>query len=89
MSTPSPNGSRPQPVAVFDPGHPFTGHEVPAQLVTEVVETTGGQRLALTVRVPNTTVSLLLVKDDGLRWADQIRAKVAEMNGLILPPSGQ
>lgn len=88
MTTLEQNGSGPQPVAVFDPGHPFTGHEVPAQLVTEVVETTGGQRIALTVRIPNTTVSLLLAKDDGLRWADQIRAKVGEMNGLILPPSG-
>lgn len=88
MSTPSPNGHGPQPVALFDPGHPFTGNEMPAQLVTEVVDTNGGQRLAMTVRIPNTTVSVLLAKDDALRWADQIRSKVAEMNGLILPPSG-
>ena len=67
-----------------DPNHPFVG-EVPAFLVTEVVPTPGGQRLALAVRVPNTTVSVLLAKDDALRWADQIRAEVAKMNGLILP----
>jgi hypothetical protein len=88
VSTPSPNGHGPQMVALFDPGHPFTGHEVPAQLVTEVVDTTGGQRMALTVRIPNTTVSMLLAKDDALQWAEQIRSKVAEMNGLILPPHG-
>lgn len=87
MSTPSPNGNGPA-VPVFDQGHPFTGNELPAQLVTEVVTTTGGQRLALTIRIPNTTVSVLLAKDDVARWADQIRAAGAQMNGLILPPSG-
>jgi len=73
-----------QPGSWRDLDHPFVG-EVPAFLVTEVVPTLGGQRLALAVRVPNTTVSVLLAKDDALRWADQIRAEVAKMNGLILP----
>jgi hypothetical protein len=88
MSTPSQNGHGPQAVAVFDPGHPFTGNQVPAQLVTELVQTTRGQMMALTLRIPNTTVSVLLAKDDAQMWADQIRSKIAEMNGLILPPSG-
>lgn len=88
MSTPGQNGSSPPVVPVFDPSHPFTGHHVPAVLSTDVVQTTGGQMLALAVRIPNTTVSLLLAKDDALRWADQIRAAVGTMNGLILPPSG-
>lgn len=88
MTSPSPNGDGPQQVPVFDPAHPFTGHHVPAALSTDVVQTTGGQMLALTVRIPNTTVSLLLAKDDAIRWADQVRAAVGTMNGLILPPSG-
>lgn len=87
MSTPSPNGHG-AAVPVFDPGHPFTGAEVPAQLVAEVVGTNVGQRMALTLRIPNTTVSVLLERADAIRWADQIRAKAAEMTGLILPPSG-
>lgn len=65
-------------------GHPMI-QEVPAVLSTEVVNGPTGQRLALTVRVPNTTVTVLLVKDDVLAWADQIRAEHGKMSGIILP----
>lgn len=81
MSTP--NGSGPVPT-VADPSNPWL-MEVPAQLTTEVMNGPTGQRLGMTVRIPNTTVTVLLGKDDALQWADQIRAKVSEMNGLILP----
>lgn len=78
------NGHGPVQSAVFDPLNPWPA-EVPAQLVTEVVNGPNGQRLGLCIRIPNSTTSVLLVKDDALKWADQIRAEVAKMNGLILP----
>ncbi len=68
-------------VPSYDLGHPMI-QEVPAVLSTEVVNGATGQ---LTIRIPNTTVTVLLVKDDLLHWADQIRAEHAKMTGIILP----
>lgn len=72
---------------LWDLANPYRG-EVPAQLTTDVVDGPGGQRAGLTVRVPNTTVSVLLVKDDLDTWIEQLVKLRGRMNGLILPPGG-
>lgn len=84
MSTP--NGQAPN-VPVFDTANPFIT-EVPAQLAVEVVQGPGGQRLALTIRIPNGTVSVILVRDDAEQWRDTITKEIAKMNGLIIPGGG-
>jgi hypothetical protein len=81
MTTPQP---APQ---LFDAAHPFLG-EVAAQLTTELVDGPHGQRIGLTIRIPNTTVTVLLVKDDAEKWVSQIRETIGRANGLILPPRG-
>lgn len=70
---------------VFDPGNPMIG-DVPAILVTDVLQTPAGQKLVATIRIPNTTVTVTLDKDDAERWVNQFRGEIARMNGLILPP---
>jgi hypothetical protein len=77
----------PQQAQLFDTAHPFIT-EVPAQLTTELVDGPHGQRIGLTIRIPNTTVTVLLVKDDAEKWCDQLRETIGRANGLILPPRG-
>lgn len=74
----------PVDVPLFDAGNPYIG-EVPAMQAMELIDTPNGQRLALTLRIPNTTVTVLLAQDDAKRWRDQLSSKIAEMNGLIIP----
>lgn len=74
----------PAHVPIFDSGNPYI-MDVPAMLATDLVNGPSGQKLALTLRIPNTTVTVMLAKDDAERWVDQIRGGLAKMNGLILP----
>lgn len=74
----------PDNVPLVDQGNPYIG-EVPAMMVTDVIETVNGQRIMATFRIPNTTVSISLAKDDAQRWVDQLRRDIARMNGLIIP----
>ena len=85
MTVPVPvNGSAPQPPPFFDPTNPYNG-EVPAQLTTDVVNGPVGQRLGLKIHIPNTTLVLVLAKDDATAWRDALSAGISRMNGLILP----
>jgi hypothetical protein len=70
-----------------DPLNPFIG-EYPAHLVNDVYNGPIGQRLIMTMRVGNATVTAMLAKDDAIKWRDQITEYIGKMNGLILPPSG-
>lgn len=76
-----------QQAQLWDMAQPFRG-EVPAQLTTDVVDTAAGQRAGLSVRVPNTTVTVLLVKDDLDTWIEQLVKLRGRMNGLIIPTGG-
>ena len=78
MSTPS---------QAINPNNPFLG-EVPAQLVTDTVDGPLGQRAAVTVNIPNGSVTALLVRDDLVKWRDQLTAQIGRMNGLILSGPG-
>lgn len=87
MTTSLPPGAQvPEPMVLplFDAGHPYI-MDVPAALATELVDGPNGQRLGLTIRIPNTTVTVMLAKDDAQRWVDQIRGDIARMSGLIIP----
>lgn len=77
----------PANVPIFDQGNPYIT-DVPAMLATELVNGSGGQRLALTIRIPNGTVTVILAKDNAETWRDQISSEIAKMNGLIIPGGG-
>lgn len=76
------NGS--SPISIFDPTNPYSG-ETPAAITVEIVNGPGGQRLGLKVHLPNTTVVVLLARDDAAAWRDAISQGIAGMNGLIMP----
>jgi hypothetical protein len=73
--------------APFDMGNRLVS-EVPAELTTALVNTPGGQRMALTLRTTSATVTVFLTKDVGEVWRDQIAAALSSMSGLILPGAG-
>lgn len=77
----------PTPVAPVDPGNGLLG-ETPAQLVTTQVQTAAGPRLAMTIRTPSTTLTVLLGREDARRWGDQIKVGADQMGGLIVPQAG-
>lgn len=79
--------SAPAELPPYDPGHPSVGG-VPAWLSTAVQDTPQGQVLILTIRVPNTTVSVVLPKRDAENWLRQIKQSVDQMSGIILAPPG-
>lgn len=71
----------------YDPGHPAVGTS-PAWLSTSVQNTTEGQVMILTVRVPNATLTVVLPKADAETWDRQIHQTVKSMSGLIISPAG-
>ena len=81
MTTP-----QPQP---FDAGNPLLG-QTPAQMSTTLLETPAGQRLALTVRTPSTTCTVLLESADAQSWARALTTAAAQMSssGLIVAGAG-
>lgn len=81
MSTP--NGQQ-APVPLFDAGQQQIA-EVPAMLSVATVDTSAGQRLGLTLRIPNGTVSVLLDRKDAEKWRDDLARGIAAMHGLIIP----
>lgn len=81
MSTP-PGGLPP-----YDPGHPAIGG-VQAWLSTSVKDFPQGQAMILTIRVPNSTQTVVLSKEDAETWLRQIKQTVDQMSGIILAPPG-
>jgi hypothetical protein len=71
----------------FDSGHPSVG-VVPSWLATTVQTTPQGQLLVMTIRVPNSTLTIALNKADAEVWIRQIQADVDTMSSLILAPPG-
>lgn len=61
---------------------------VPQNLTVSVQETPAGQRLAVTIRTVDTTLTLFLAKDEVDGWIRALGAGKAGMTGLILGPFG-
>jgi hypothetical protein len=72
-----------------DPGNQLLG-ETPAQLATALVDTPAGQRLALTIRTPSTTLTVLLGAADAAVWAGNVKTAAGQMSstGLIVAAPG-
>lgn len=77
--------SQPQPIPPVDPANQLLA-ETPAQLTTGLIDTPAGQRLALTIRTPSTTVTVLLQGADAKTWAAVLTREAATMSqtGLII-----
>jgi hypothetical protein len=78
--------STPQQPIPYDPGNALLGPQ-PAEMTLSLVNTPAGQQMAMTIRTSTTTLTVFLAKDSGEQWRDQLSAMLAQMNGLILPPS--
>jgi hypothetical protein len=79
----------PQEVPPFDQGNALLG-ETPAQMSASLIGTPVGQRLALTIRTPSTTLTVLLAGKDAQSWAAML-TKTADMmsaSGLIVAGPG-
>lgn len=70
-------------VPVFDAGNALLC-ETPAQLTTMIMDTPAGQRLAMTVRTPSATVTVILQGADAKVWALQLSGEAAKMSGAGL-----
>jgi hypothetical protein len=59
--------------------------EQPAQLFTAILPTPRGQRLALTIRTPSSTTTVLLAGADAKTWAAVLTREAAKLSstGLI------
>jgi hypothetical protein len=71
-------------VPLLDEGNKLLG-ELPALLTTDVIGTSAGQRLVLTIRTPTTTLTVFLRGADAKIWAHQLSSEAAVMSdsGLI------
>lgn len=78
----------PEQRAPFDPAHPQIGNQIPQWLMTGKHRTPQGDLMILTLRVPNTTVTAVLTKQDAQKWIDQIQAEVDGMSSLSIAPAG-
>jgi hypothetical protein len=76
---------QPGQVPVADMANALLG-ETPAQLVTQLVDTPAGQRLAMTIRTPSTTLTVFLAAADAKTWARQLGGEAAGMSasGLVV-----
>ena len=72
----------PQP---FDASNGLLG-ETPAQLTTALMQTPTGQRMALTIRTPSTTLTVLLQGADAKSWAATLTGAASQMSvsGLVI-----
>lgn len=88
MATPA----EPQPhltqVAPFDAANSLLADHG-AQATCSVVGTSAGQRLALTIRTPSTTLTVFLQKQDAEQWAQMIAQAALNVSGLIVPGTAQ
>ena len=75
----------PQPPLPVDPGNGLLA-ETAAQMTTALVDTPSGQRLALTIRTPSTTLTVLLQGADAKSWAATLTGAASQMSvsGLVI-----
>lgn len=90
--TPAANGSPGAPLQLppFDPGNPLIQQHpaLPALWTSVVAQTPEGPILLFTIRTPDVTLTLKLVKADAEQLARSVIDATKNMSGLILPPSG-
>jgi hypothetical protein len=80
---PAPAVSAPAPPTPLDTGNTLLG-ENPAILFTALVQTPLGQRLAVTIRTPSTTLTVFLAGQDAKTWAANLATAAAPMSGAGL-----
>jgi hypothetical protein len=81
-------------VPLADPGNQLLT-QTPAQLSTGLVDTSAGQRLALTIRTTSATLTVLLEHADATLWAGNLKRAAESMSstglivagGQIAPPA--
>ncbi len=71
----------------FDPAHPAVG-SCQAWLTTGKHDGPNGQLLIVTVRVPNATLTAVMSKQDGVKWAQKIMEEANGMSSLTIAPAG-
>lgn len=94
MTTPDSNGHSRPPEAQgpeithgqmpVDPGNQLLSI-VPCALTASVQQTPIGQRMAVTIRTADTTLTLFLAKDESATWIDVLTQVKGQMSGIILP----
>lgn len=84
-------GAAPLDLPAFDPGNPLVQQAppLPTLLTADVVQGPRGKVLLLTIRTPDTTLTLKLPREDVEVWAGFLRDRVADLSGIVLPPSGR
>ena len=77
MTTPQPTG--------WDQGNALLA-PCSAQLVTSMIMTPAGQGMAVTVRTPSTTLTVILNSDEAVKWAAQMTREASGMSksGLVV-----
>lgn len=80
----------PANIPPIDASNPLLG-ETQAMIATALLDSTGGQRCALTIRTASTTLTVFLNQDDAKKWAEILRNAANQMSGsgLIVPTLGQ
>jgi hypothetical protein len=68
----------------YDPGNALLSI-VPSSLTVSPQPTPLGQRLAITVRTADTTLTLFLAKDEAEQWIEVLRHGTGQLSGIILP----
>lgn len=97
MTDPHSNGHVPPPETAtpqvthgdlpVDPGNDMLS-VVPCKLTASVQQTPLGQRMAVTIRTVDSTLTLFLARDEADNWVNVLAQVRAQMTGLILPGSG-
>jgi hypothetical protein len=85
MSSPTEQPIIESGAAPYDQTNRLLG-ETPAEMTASVVQTSAGQRLALTFRTASTTFTVFPDRAVANAWRGMITSAVAEMNGFIVPP---
>jgi hypothetical protein len=68
----------------FDTGNTLLSI-VPSEMTVSVQDTPIGQRLAVTIRTADTTLTVFLAKDEVSSWEGALASGRAKMTGLIIP----
>jgi hypothetical protein len=84
VTQPSPNGSKSATKPAFDPVNPYQGI-VPTEWTMDTFNPPQGQFAAVCFRTPNTTMTVVLAKDDLSRLIGMLQQLHAGMHGLIIP----
>jgi hypothetical protein len=71
----------------IDPGNPLVRHDYPSLVTTGYLNTPSGMMLAITVRVANATVTLVLDRQHAIDFGSKIQSAAMNMpaSGLIVP----